>query len=89
MSPATIFRENPYFARDRSREDFVAAVVVTLRDWDERDPATWWCELHWRESDRKYRRRIKASEEKALFEFPDIDEAMEFHLRFGSCARYC
>ena len=89
MSPAAMFRNNPYFAREKAREDFIATVAVTLKNWDERDRATRWCDWHWRNSDRKYRRRIRASEETAVFEFPDIDEAMEFHLRFGAKARNC
>ena len=78
----------PTIQRLKAKDNFVAKVVVPLRDWDELDAASWWCERHWRDYDRQYRRRVRVADREATFEFPGTEDATEFLVKFGASAHY-
>jgi hypothetical protein len=89
MNVRAIFDAMPVMQELRAKDNFNATVAVSLRDWDQVHAASWWCERHWQCSRRQYRRRVNSDKQSAVFEFPHADEAMEFHLKYGSTARNC
>ena len=80
---------NPVVQSLRAKDAFVATDIVTLRRWDELDEASWWCVRQWRDYDCQYRRRVRAEDCQATFEFPNAEDAMVFLLKFGGSAKSC
>lgn len=89
MSVRAIFEALPVVQRLRARDDFVATTVVSLRRWNQLEEASWWCERHWRDYDRQYRRRVRLADCQATFEFPSTPDAAAFLLKFGASATRC
>nr|WP_314447212.1 hypothetical protein [uncultured Sphingomonas sp.] len=78
---------NPALQRIKARGAFTTATTVTLRRWQDLEGASWWCERHWQESNRPYRRRVHVEDHTATFEFSSTEAAMEFLLTYGSHAK--
>jgi len=74
----------PIIQAINARDKFAATLTVTLQNWEQLDAASWWCEERWRDYSLHYRRRVRAEECKATFEFADDCHAIEFLMRFGS-----
>ena len=88
MSVLAKIRANPVVQRLQAKDDFLATVAVSLRDWAQWEQAVAWCERHWEKSDRQYRRFLFVGSRTARFEFPGENEAIEFLLKYGARAEY-
>lgn len=63
--------------------EFQCAGHVYIADWDDLDAATCWCRNRWATARHGFRRILNCGQQIASFEFADVQDAVEFKLRYG------